>query len=101
MQTEYINQTMTCEDCQGAGFTEQEGKMVPCKKCWGSGAVIDSVIPEIIKKYVPAIDRSALPKITDEIFRHIAFKLNDTYKRGKLDGKAEQTIETKEEQSEA
>jgi len=83
----FLNQTMTCEDCKGTGKDSE--KEATCGMCKGSGAVIDSVIPNIIKKFAPGIDRSKLPEIMDAIFNHIQKKIDDSYERGKLDGKSE------------
>jgi RecJ-like exonuclease len=80
----FLNQTMSCPTCSGEGHNES---MEECFLCKGTGAVIDNVIPGIIRKYFPEMKRADLPKIMEEIFFHIQKKINDSYDRGIKDGK--------------
>ena len=101
MSSEFLTQTKTCDACGGQGHRDGplgESDNEECPVCCGSGSVIDNTIPEIIRKYIPAVDRLVIPKIMSEINEHIASKLEDSYGRGVLDGEANEQIKNKEEE---
>lgn len=96
---EYLTQTMTCADCNGSGRDAQmddEGDYA-CKTCGGSGAIIDSKIPNLIKTYVPNVNRAILAKLCGEIFEHIAAKLDDSYARGAAESEKERAAAAEQE----
>ena len=79
----YLTQTMTCPECAGMGtFPNEQAETKMCELCNGSGAVIDSAIPNAIKQFHPGINRAILGKITEAILQHIDQKLKDSYQRG-------------------
>jgi len=91
----YLNQTINCDACLGTGKIKNEaGEDIECNICGGRGIVVDSVIPNIVKKYVPEIRRIEIPRMMIEIFDHIGSKLKDSYDRGYFDGKADQEVKS-------
>lgn len=105
MFMDMLNQTIKCDACGGigkmtVGRTDNEGtpeKEEVCKKCNGSGIVLDNKIGEIIKKYAPAIERRDFPKMMSEIYAHYEDKLQDSYDRGVRDGQEISKIKKQDE----
>lgn len=86
---ELLNQTKPCEECAGSGSTIAG----TCEKCGGSGVVIDSAVPEILKKH--GMERAKMAQCATEIYSHFKGKVRESYERGVVDGKAEQKQDEK------
>lgn len=108
MKTNILVETINCPKCKGKGkvtyysprdMHNQKKALASkghdkklwkatrstCHECHGAGAIIDSTIPDIILNL--GIKRYELPMAMQKINEHIAVKLEDSYKRGKKDGK--------------